>query len=58
MLPLTTEEYRVGQLYMVADQSKKETKGETGIEILKNEPFEDPIMGKGQYTHKVFYIKP
>lgn len=54
---MTVEEYRIAQLYTVADMSKSETKGDTGVEILKNEPFEDAVMGKGQYTHKIYYIK-
>jgi hypothetical protein len=54
-LPFTVEEYRRGQLYMTAKASKEHTHGGEGVEILKNEPFEDE-NGKGQFTHKVFYI--
>ncbi len=49
-------QFRVGQLYAVAEASKEATSGQTAIEILKNEPFDDPIMGHGQYTHKVYHI--
>lgn len=46
----------VGQLYGVAAMSKEETSGGDGVEILKNEPFENKEMGKGQYTYKIYKI--
>jgi len=55
VLPFTLDEYRRGQLYMTAKASKEHTSGGEGVEILKNEPFENE-NGKGQFTHKVFYI--
>jgi len=51
-LPMTPEEYQVGQLYMVAKLSASETKGGEGVEVLVNEPFENAELGKGQYTEK------
>lgn len=46
-LPLTVEEYQVGQLYSVAEASKNETGGGEGIEVQKNEPFTDyPLLGE------------
>ena len=36
VLPLTVEEYHIGQLYGVAEMSKNETSGGEGIEILLN----------------------
>jgi hypothetical protein len=36
--------------------SKQETAGDSGVEILINEPFEDETMGKGQYTHKIYHL--
>ena len=57
VLPLTVDEYQVGQLYSVAEASKLETGGGEGIEVLVNEPFEDEATGrKGQYTHKVWHL--
>uniref|UniRef100_A0A914DMA9 Phosphatidylinositol transfer protein n=1 Tax=Acrobeloides nanus TaxID=290746 RepID=A0A914DMA9_9BILA len=61
VLPLTVEEYQVGQLWSVAEASKAETGGGEGVEVLKNEPFEDsPLFhGKyanGQYTYKVYHL--
>lgn len=46
----------MAQLYTVAEASKEATTGQTAVEILANEPFDDPIMGKGQYTHKIYHI--
>jgi hypothetical protein len=36
--------------------SKEITDGQTAVEVLENHPFEDPLIGKGQYTHKVYHI--
>ncbi|XP_039752657.1 phosphatidylinositol transfer protein alpha isoform [Pararge aegeria] len=60
-LPLTVEEYQVGQLYCVAEVSKNETGGGEGIEVIKNEPFKDyPLLGgkysSGQYTYKIYHL--
>ncbi|PSN56765.1 Phosphatidylinositol transfer protein alpha isoform [Blattella germanica] len=60
-LPLTVEEYQVAQLYSVAEASKNETGGGEGIEVLKNEPFDNfPLLGgkysKGQYTYKIYHL--
>uniref|UniRef100_A0A1B6FGX0 Phosphatidylinositol transfer protein N-terminal domain-containing protein n=1 Tax=Cuerna arida TaxID=1464854 RepID=A0A1B6FGX0_9HEMI len=61
-LPLTVEEYQVAQLYSVAEASKNETGGGEGIEVLKNEPFDNyPLLGgkysKGQYTYKIYHLQ-
>lgn len=57
-LPLTVEEYQVGQLHAVAETSKAETGGGDGVEVLKNEPFKDhPEFGSGQYTKKIYHLK-
>ncbi|GLV37018.1 vibrator [Carabus blaptoides fortunei] len=60
-LPLTVEEYQVAQLYSVAEASKDNTGGGEGIEVLKNEPFENhPLLGgkynTGQYTYKIYHL--
>lgn len=49
-------QYQVGQLYSVAEASKNETGGGDGIQVLKNEPYEEKGE-KGQYTHKLYHIK-
>jgi len=55
LLPLTTEEYQVGQLYSVAKKSEQETYNGEGVEVLKNEPYEDE-NSKGQYTEKIYHL--
>ncbi|XP_054706761.1 LOW QUALITY PROTEIN: protein retinal degeneration B-like [Uloborus diversus] len=56
-LPLTVEEYRIAQLYMIAKKSQQESKGAgSGVEILVNEPYNDGPGGCGQYTHKVYHV--
>uniref|UniRef100_A0A1I8ALC9 Phosphatidylinositol transfer protein beta n=1 Tax=Steinernema glaseri TaxID=37863 RepID=A0A1I8ALC9_9BILA len=62
VLPMTVEEYQVGQLWSVAEASKQETGGGEGVEVLKNEPFsEHPLFGDrfstGQYTHKIYHLQ-
>ncbi|GJD05815.1 Phosphatidylinositol transfer protein 2 [Galdieria sulphuraria] len=60
-MPLRVEEYFIAQLYMVAKASTEETgrKAGEGIEIVKNEPYEenDQGMPPGQYTEKIFHLK-
>ena len=57
-LPLTVEEYQVGQLFAVAEASKAETGGGDGVEVLQNEPFSDHAeYGTGQYTKKIYHLK-
>ncbi|XP_034239882.1 protein retinal degeneration B isoform X2 [Thrips palmi] len=56
-LPLTVDEYRIAQLYMIAKKSRDESKGTgSGVEILVNEPYEGGPGGTGQYTHKVYHV--
>jgi len=54
-MPLTVEEYRKAQLYMVARFSRERTTKGEGVEIVKNEPYED-ANGKGQFTHKIIHV--
>jgi hypothetical protein len=61
VMPLTVEEYQIGQLYSVAEASMNETGGGEGIEVVKNEPFQGvPLLGgkysKGQYTYKKYHL--
>ena len=51
----------VAQLYAVAEASKNETGGGEGVEVLKNEPYDNvPLLNgkftKGQYTHKIYRL--
>jgi len=61
-LPMTVEEYQVAQLYSVAEASKNETGGGEGVEVIKNEPYENvPLLNgkftKGQYTYKIYRLE-
>ncbi|XP_026829067.1 protein retinal degeneration B isoform X4 [Ooceraea biroi] len=56
-LPLTVEEYRIAQLYMIAKKSREESKGAgSGVEIIENEPYSNGPGGNGQYTHKIYHV--
>lgn len=56
VLPVSVEEYQVGQLYAVAEASKNETGGGEGVEVIANEPYEKEGE-KGQYTHKIYHLQ-
>nr|XP_023412022.1 phosphatidylinositol transfer protein alpha isoform isoform X2 [Loxodonta africana] len=56
ILPVSVDEYQVGQLYSVAEASKNETGGGEGVEVLVNEPYEKDGE-KGQYTHKIYHLQ-
>ncbi|XP_064824609.1 membrane-associated phosphatidylinositol transfer protein 2-like isoform X5 [Oncorhynchus masou masou] len=56
-MPMSVDEYRIAQLYMIQKKSRDETCGEgSGVEILENKPYDDGPGGIGQYTHKVYHI--
>ncbi|CAL7947667.1 unnamed protein product [Xylocopa violacea] len=56
-LPLTVEEYRIAQLYMIAKKSRDESQGAgSGVEIIVNEPYNNGPGGNGQYTHKIYHV--
>jgi hypothetical protein len=51
----TCDEYQVAQLYAVVEASKEETGAGEGVEVVKNEPYENE-KGKGQYTLKIYHL--
>ncbi|KAL2713899.1 cytoplasmic phosphatidylinositol transfer protein 1 [Vespula squamosa] len=55
-MPLTTEEYRIGQLYMIARHSHEQSDSDDGVEVVENVECEDPEHGKGQYTEKRIHL--
>lgn len=55
-MPLTVEEYKIGQLYMIAKHSAEQSQKGEGVEVVENRPHEDPEHGKGQFTEKRIYI--
>ncbi|XP_020780660.1 phosphatidylinositol transfer protein alpha isoform-like [Boleophthalmus pectinirostris] len=56
ILPISVEEYQIGQLYAVAEASKGETGGGEGVEVLVNEPYKNGDE-EGQYTHKIYHLQ-
>ncbi|XP_018520419.1 cytoplasmic phosphatidylinositol transfer protein 1 [Lates calcarifer] len=55
-MPLTVEEYRIGQLYMISKHSHEQSDRGEGVEVVQNEPYEDPTHGQGQFTEKRVYL--
>ncbi|KAK7476710.1 hypothetical protein BaRGS_00032047, partial [Batillaria attramentaria] len=56
-LPLSVEEYRIAQLYMIQKKSREESRGtDSGVEILENKPYYNGPGGNGQYTYKIYHI--
>ncbi|AWP05910.1 putative cytoplasmic phosphatidylinositol transfer protein 1 [Scophthalmus maximus] len=50
------EQYRIGQLYMISKHSHEQSDRGEGVEVVQNEPFEDPTHGQGQFTEKRVYL--
>ncbi|KAL5018613.1 hypothetical protein ScPMuIL_004335 [Solemya velum] len=55
-MPLSVEEYRIGQLYMIAKHSSEQSEKGEGVEVIKNEPCHHPKHGDGQYTEKRIHL--
>nr|XP_026694786.1 membrane-associated phosphatidylinositol transfer protein 2 isoform X1 [Ciona intestinalis] len=56
-MPLSVQEYRIAQLYMIQKKSREESQGtESGVEIIQNKPYSDGPGGDGQYTQKIYHI--
>jgi len=55
-MPLTVDEYRIGQLFMIAKHSMEQSEKGEGVEVVSNEPHEDPVHGKGQFTEKRIHL--
>ncbi|XP_023067766.1 cytoplasmic phosphatidylinositol transfer protein 1 isoform X2 [Piliocolobus tephrosceles] len=50
------EQYKIGQLYMISKHSHEQSDRGEGVEVVQNEPFEDPHHGNGQFTEKRVYL--
>lgn len=62
VLPMTVDEYKIGQLYSVCQASLNETGGGEGIQVVKNESFSNqPLLNgdysAGQYTYKIYHLQ-
>ncbi|CAF1119442.1 unnamed protein product [Rotaria sordida] len=57
-VPMSVDEYRIAQLYMIVKKSREETNAPgSGVEIIKNEPYTNGPGGNGQYTFKIYHIE-
>ncbi|XP_076653470.1 cytoplasmic phosphatidylinositol transfer protein 1 [Halictus rubicundus] len=55
-MPLTTAEYHIGQLYMIARHSHEQSANDEGVEVIENVECDDVEHGKGQYTEKRIHL--
>lgn len=55
-MPMSVEEYHIGQLYMIARHSAEQSHDGEGVEVIENDPFEDPTHGEGQFTEKRIHL--
>jgi len=55
-MPISVEEYKVGQLYMIAKHSHEQSDKGEGVEVVKNEDCVDPVHGQGRYTEKRVHL--
>lgn len=55
-MPMTVEEYRIGQLYMIARHSFEQSSGGEGVEVVANEQVNDEVNGIGQFTEKRIHL--
>lgn len=56
-LPLSTEEYKIGQLYTVLAMSRTEGKNEIGLEVLENKDVVHDLYGKVRKTVKIMHLE-
>lgn len=54
--PVFVLQYRIGQLYMISKHSHEQSDRGEGVEVVQNEPYEDPNHGNGQLTEKRVYL--
>ncbi|XP_053642302.1 cytoplasmic phosphatidylinositol transfer protein 1 [Cherax quadricarinatus] len=55
-MPMTVEEYHIGQLYMIARHSSEQSDGGEGVEVIENNAYTDPLCGPGQFTEKRIHL--
>ena len=55
-MPMSVDEYQIGQLYTIQKKSRLESTGAgSGVEIIENKPFQTENE-QGQYTLKVYHV--
>lgn len=55
-MPISVDEYRIGQLYMIAKHSHEQSESGQGVEVVKNEECTHPAHGSGRYTEKRVHL--
>nr|XP_061813576.1 cytoplasmic phosphatidylinositol transfer protein 1b [Nerophis lumbriciformis] len=55
-MPLTVDEYRIGQLYMISRHSCEQSGEGEGVVVVRNELDTHPQHGPGQVTEKRIYL--
>lgn len=55
-MPLSVDEYKIGQLYMISKHSHEQSEKGEGVEVVVNEPRDDKEFGRGQYTEKRIHL--
>ncbi|XP_074039630.1 cytoplasmic phosphatidylinositol transfer protein 1 [Leptinotarsa decemlineata] len=55
-MPMTVEEYQIGQLYMIARHSLEQSGGGEGVEVVENRECSDEKHGSGQFTEKRIHL--
>nr|XP_057912464.1 cytoplasmic phosphatidylinositol transfer protein 1b [Doryrhamphus excisus] len=55
-MPLTVDEYRIGQLYMISKHSCEQSGGGEGVVVVKNQSDVHPQHGPGQMTEKRIFL--
>ncbi|CAM6091152.1 unnamed protein product [Calypogeia fissa] len=57
VMPLSIEEFRIAQMYMVTRIQEQQTSGSEGVEVLVNKAFDNQEFGTGQYTSKIYRMQ-
>ncbi|KAJ8957335.1 hypothetical protein NQ318_004814 [Aromia moschata] len=55
-MPMTVEEYQIGQLYMIARHSLEQSGDGEGVEVVENKEVVDEKHGTGQFTEKRIHL--
>lgn len=55
-MPMTVEEYQIGQMYMTARTSYEESNDKDRLEQITTTPCTHPEYGTGRYTEKKIYV--
>ncbi|CAI7848396.1 unnamed protein product [Closterium sp. NIES-53] len=55
-MPVSLEEYRIGQAYMRSRMQMENTRGSEGVEVVASQPFSDDRMGAGHMAHVIYHF--